>query len=170
MKKIHFITIAILMVFISSCSDKSNLTVDKMVESAKENVNLLTPEQLFEIMSGEDVYTLIDVRSPLEHFPGYISGSVLLSRGSLEFQIGKEKFWEDAGLYMPAKNEIIILYCKKGNRGILAAQTLMTMGYQKVYAIEGGFKNWELTYPDYVEKNLEALGTSADTHDIGGGC
>ncbi len=169
MKKIQYLAIALLIGLISSCSNKKSVTVDDMIKAAKENVQLLTPDQLFEVMSGDEVYTLIDVRSPLEYYPGYIPGSVLLSRGSLEFQIGKEKFWEDAGLYMPAKNEMVILYCKKGNRGILAAQTLMEMGYKKVYAIEGGFKNWELAYPDYVEKNLEALGTT-DSHDAGGGC
>lgn len=170
MRKIQYIIVVLFIGLLSSCSNNGSLTVDEIVESAKESVEVLTPDQLFEVMSGDDVYTLIDVRSPLEHYPGYISGSVLLSRGSLEFQIGKEKFWEDAGLYMPAKDEIVILYCKRGSRGILSAQTLMSMGYKKVFAIEGGFKNWELSYPDYVEKNLEALGTSGDTHDMGGGC
>ncbi len=169
MKKIQYLAIALLIGLISSCSNNSQLTVDDIVKAAKENVELVNPDQLFEIMSGDSVYTLIDVRSPLEYYPGYIPGSVLLSRGSLEFQIAKEKFWESAGLYMPAKNEIVVLYCKKGNRGILAAQTLMQMGYENVFALDGGFKNWELSYPDYVEKNLEALGTT-DSHDAGGGC
>ncbi len=170
MKKIYYVAIVLLVGLISACSNNNNLTADTMVEAAKNNVELLTPVQLFDIMSGDEVFTLIDVRSPLEHYPGYISGSVLLSRGSLEFQIAKEKFWEDAGLYMPAKNEIVIVYCKKGARGILAAQTLLTMGYEKVFAIEGGFKTWELAYPDYVEKNLDALGGGSSSHDMGGGC
>jgi len=170
MKTIHYVVIILVIGLLASCSRNNNLTSDDMVELAKSKVELVTPDQLFEIMSGDDVYTLIDVRSPLEYYPGYISGAVLLSRGSLEFQIGQEKFWEDAGLYMPAKDETIILYCKKGNRGILATETLLTMGYTKVFALEGGFKNWELTYPDYVEKNLEALGTGGSTHDMGGGC
>ncbi len=169
MKKIHYILIIAFSALLYSCSNNSPVTVEQMVQDAKQKVNLITPNQLFEIMSGDSVYTLIDVRSPLEYYPGYIPGAVLLSRGSLEFQIGKQAFWDNAGLYMPAKDEIIILYCKKGNRGILAAETLMKMGYKKVYALEGGFKKWELAYPDYVEKNLEALGTS-DTHDAGGGC
>jgi len=170
MKKIYYLAIIIVASVLSSCcSNNKTLTVDEMVQQAKQKVNLITPDQLFEIMSSDTVYTLIDVRSPLEYYPGYIPGAVLLSRGSLEFQIGKQKFWDDAGLYMPAKDEIIILYCKKGNRGILATETLMKMGYKHVFALNGGFKKWELAYPDYVEKNLEALGTT-DTHDAGGGC
>lgn len=164
------ILISILLFAGIGCTNKSELTTDLMVESAKENIELINSEGLFELMSGDEVYTLIDVRSPLEHYPGYIPGSVLLSRGSIEFSIAKEKFWEDAGLYMPLKDEIIVVYCKKGNRGILTAETLQKMGYKKVYALDGGFKKWELTYPDYTEKNLEALGGGSSNHDMGGGC
>lgn len=170
MRKLIFIPILIVAVLFNSSCNKQPETADEMVALAKESVTTISPDELFDIMSGEEVYTLIDVRSPLEHYPGYIAGSVLLSRGSLEFQIGKESFWEEAGLYMPLKDEIIIVYCRKGSRGILAAKTLEQMGYKKVYTLDGGFKAWELAYPDYTEKNLDALGGSPSTHDMGGGC
>lgn len=170
MKQLIIIPLLFIALFLNSCNNGVATTPDKMVENALETVTVLKPAELSEIINGEDVYTLIDVRSPLEHYPGYIPGSVLLSRGSLEFQIAKESFWEDAGLYMPLKEEIIIVYCKKGSRGILAAQTLKNMGYKKIYALEGGFKAWELAYPDYTEKNLDALGGNSTSHDMGGGC
>lgn len=170
MKQFIIIPVIFIALFINSCSNGVATTPDEMVENALETVTVVTPAELYDIMSGEEVYTLIDVRSPLEHYPGYIPGSVLLSRGSIEFQIAKESFWEDAGLYMPLKEEIIIVYCKKGSRGILSAETLQNMGYEKIYALEGGFKAWELTYPDYTEKNLDALGGGTSSHDMGGGC
>jgi rhodanese-related sulfurtransferase len=169
MKKL-IIILPILALTLFACKNRGEQTADSMVAAAKEKVEMLSADQLFELMNGEEVYTLIDVRSPLEYYPGYISGAVLLPRGSLEFQIAKAEFWETAGLYMPAKDEIVVVYCKKGARGILAAETLQKMGYKKVFALDGGFKKWELSYPDYTEKNLEALGGGSGHHDMGGGC
>lgn len=155
----------------SCCSNSGTQTTEELVAKAKSEINLITPEQLFDIMDkGEEIFTLIDVRTAMEYYPGYIPGAVLINRGSLEFKILSASFWENAGLYMPKKDEKVILYCKKGNRGALAAQTLQKMGFTNVYYLKGGFKNWELTYPDWVEKNLEAMGGGGQTHDMGGGC
>lgn len=148
--------------------DQPHVTTDKMVDDAVADCTGLDAEGLAELMMGEEIYTLIDVRQELEHFYGYIPGSVLLPRGSLEFNIASDKFWENQGIYMPLKDEIIVVYCKKGNRGALAAHSLQHMGYKKVYYLDGGFKKWELAYPDYVEKNLEAMGGGHEEEDTGG--
>jgi rhodanese-related sulfurtransferase len=121
-------------------------------------------------MNGEEIYTLIDVRQEIENYYGYIPGSVNIPRGSLEFQIGKQEYWDNAGLYMPEKEEIIVLYCKKGDRGILAAETLTKMGYTNVKALDGGWKEWEVSYPDLYEKNLEKLGGHSSEPVSSGGC
>ena len=114
---------------------------------------------------------MIDVRQKSEHYYGYIPGSLVIPRGSLEFLIGSENFWEEEGLYMPLKEEKIVIYCKKGSRGILAAEALVKLGYEDVVALDGGWKKWELSYPDIYEKNLEMLsGGGAEEHDDGGGC
>ena len=134
-------------------------------------VKIITAQELNGLLNGEDIYTLIDVRQKSEHYYGFIPGSLVIPRGSLEFSIGNEDFWETEGLYMPLKDEKIILYCKKGNRGIMAAASLRHLGYNEVYALEGGWKNWEVTYPDLFEKDLEMLsGGGSEEHDDGGGC
>jgi len=148
----------------------TNLTVDLMVANATELVTTTTPANLMKIMESEDVFTVIDVRQSNEHYYGYIPGAVNIPRGSIEFNIGTENFWEQEGLYMPLPEETVVLYCKKGKRSTLAAQTLMQMGYKKVLVLEGGWKNWELSYPDYCDKNLEMLAGGPAKHDDGGGC
>ncbi len=70
-------------------------------------------DQLYELMNGEEIYTLIDVRQEIENYYGYIPGSVNIPRGSLEFNIGKGEYWDNIGLYMPEKEEIIVVYCKR---------------------------------------------------------
>ena len=148
--------------------DRALNTTDELVNHASKECQAIDAEKLLELMQGDDVYTLIDVRQSDEHYFGYIPGSVLLPRGSLEFRIENGEFWESEGVYMPLKDEIIVLYCKKGSRGALAAHTLQDLGYKKVYWLEGGWKKWELTYPDYTEKNLEALGGGGHAEDVGG--
>jgi rhodanese-related sulfurtransferase len=69
---------------------------------------------------------------------------------------------------MPEKTEKIIVYCKKGQRGILAAETLSKLGYSNVYALEGGWKNWEVAFPDIYEKDMDKLGGKTAPASSGG--
>ncbi len=171
MKKILAATLIIIAFLLAGCcGNEENLSTKEIVAAAKENVSKITPKELYKLMDSDEIYTLVDVRTGREHYHGYIPGSVLVNRGSMEFKIMKNSFWENAGLYKPKKEEKVVVYCKKGSRSILAAETLQRMGFENVVYLEGGFKNWELTYPDWVDKNLEALGGGTQTHDMGGGC
>jgi len=169
MKKIVFaFAIAIL---IAACNKTVKFTnVDEMVNNAEKQVKIISAEELKGLMGGEEVYTLIDVRQPDEHYPGYIPGSVNIPRGSLEFKITDSIFWESVGIYMPLPNEKIIVYDQKGKRGILAAQTLQQLGYTNVLTLKEGWKQWELTFPDVFEKNLEKMSGGHDTPKPAGGC
>ncbi len=138
-------------------------SLDQMVATAKQSVNPVTVEQVKEKLDNGDMILLIDVREPNEFNAGYIPGSVNIPRGTLEFKIGNEAFWDAAFLYLPEKTEEIIVYCKKGKRGTLAAETLKKLGYENVTYIDGGWKEWEMNYPLIYEKNLDAMG-----HDDGG--
>jgi len=170
MRKVVFVIVATL--FFSGCCSKMKYpSPDQMVAQALEVVKTITVDELNKLMDSEEIYTLIDVRQKSEHYYGYIPGSLVIPRGSLEFLIGNEEYWETEGLYMPLKEETIIVYCKKGSRGALAANSLMQLGYDNVYTLDGGWKKWELTYPDFTEKNLDMLsGGNEEEHDVGSGC
>jgi rhodanese-related sulfurtransferase len=170
MKKVAIVFVVF--VLFSGCNRVQHFaSPEHMVEQALKVVKQMTVNELNKLMDSEEIYTLIDVRQKSEHYYGYIPGSLVIPRGSLEFLIGKEEFWEEEGLYMPLKEEKIIVYCRKGNRGTLAASTLEQLGYENVFTLDGGWKEWELTYPDLTEKNLEMLsGGGAEEHDDGGGC
>jgi len=169
MKKI-IVAIALVVGLMNCQTQTGNLSVDMMVEQAAKVVTTVTPQELMNIMETEEIFNVVDVRQNNEYYHGFIPGSINIPRGSLEFNIATESFWENEGLYMPQKEETLVLYCKKGKRSTLAAQTLMQMGYKKVLVIDGGWKNWELTYPDFCDKNLEMLAGGPAKHDDGGGC
>ena len=171
MKRYIIITIG-LFFLASGCERVQNYnSANELVMDALKVVKLITVKELKNLMESEEIYTLIDVRQKSEHQYGYIPGSRIIPRGSLEFLIENANFWEEEGLYQPEKNEKIIVYCKKGNRCILAAESLNKLGFSEVYALKEGWKGWELTYPEEVEKNLEMLnGNSQEEHVDTGGC
>jgi rhodanese-related sulfurtransferase len=39
-------------------------------------------------------------------------------------------------------DKLIVTYCKVGGRGVLAAETLKRLGYEKVVNLKGGIKGW----------------------------
>jgi rhodanese-related sulfurtransferase len=145
-------------------------SVEEMVEKTREKVKVMTPEKLNELMENYEIYTLIDVRQELEHYYGFIPGTVNIPRGSLEFRIANPEFWEKTGLYEPEKDELIILYCQKGERSVLAAESLMRLGYTNVYTLKDGWKAWELAYPDIYEKDLDKLSGQGDKPEDVGSC
>ncbi len=81
-----------------------------------------------------DSALIIDVRDPNEWQDGIVPGALLISRGTLEKEIVKH-----AGDHQTT----IFLYCATGNRSLLAAVTLQSMGYSDVQSIEGGFAAWQ---------------------------
>ena len=123
MRKIAFV-ITVFVLF-SGCNRVKQFTSpEQMVEQALKMVKTITVDELNKLMDSEEIYTLIDVRQKSEHYFGFIPGSLVIPRGSIEFLIGNETYWEEEGLYMPLPDEKIILYCKKGNRGTKMITTL----------------------------------------------
>ncbi len=154
-----------------SGSTKSYASVDEMVEDIKKDVSALTIEEFHKLMNGEEPYVLLDVRLPGEHDRGFIPGSVSIPRGVLEFRIGSEKVWDEEGLYVPEKEEMLILYCKKSNRSPLAALRLNQLGYKNVKVMTGGWIEWHKAYPEIMEDNIEeggAVAVAAEEEDSGG--
>lgn len=81
---------------------------------------------------------IIDVREINEcEQLGKIPSAVNLSRGVLE--LGVEK------VVTPESGNPVVLYCAGGLRSIMAAESLIRMGYSKdnVKSLKGGFAAWK---------------------------
>lgn len=151
-----------------SCNQVDSFSdVDAMVAKAMKTTEFVTVDQLMEKIDNGDMILLIDVREPNEFNAGYIPGALNIPRGVLEFKIGNEDFWEAEMLYMPEKNEELILYCRKGKRSILAVRTLEQLGFKNVKYLDDGWKKWEMTYPLIFEKNLDRM-SHEDEGEVGG--
>jgi phage shock protein E len=87
---------------------------------------------------------LLDVRTTSEwNSDGYIEGAKLIPHSDIESR--QDELPSD-------KDDLIMLYCRSGNRSQDAAQTLIDLGYSNIIELEVGITGWkengnEVVYP-----------------------
>lgn len=114
--------------------------VKSLVAEAEANVTTLSPEEVDERSSQKGVL-LVDLRDVRElQREGTISGALHVPRGMLEFWIDPESEYYRKEF---SAAESLILFCNKGARSALAAQSLQSMGIEAVSHMAGGFTRWQ---------------------------
>lgn len=126
-----------------------------MVMEAKSRIVQISVDELKGKIEKEEVFLLIDVREPSEFDEGNIPMSFNIPRGLLEFKIGSEDYWDIVGMYVPEKDEEIIIYCKSGGRGALATETLSKLGFCNVKNVIGGWKAWKMWPEPWKEEKVK---------------
>ncbi len=99
----------------------------------------ITVEEVYEIWSNNEDYTILDVRTPEEYNLGHIEGVVFIPDYELEGRLDEL-----------SENKPIIVYCcgPDCGRSALAVNILIKNGFSKVYEMSGGFSGWqEKDYP-----------------------
>ena len=97
-----------------------------------ERVNVDTFEQ--SITDNPDAL-LLDVRTTAEwEQDGHLENAVLIPHSDLESR--SDELPED-------KEEIILLYCRSGNRSQEAAETLIDLGYTNIIELATGINGWK---------------------------
>ena len=119
----------LLMLFLTTgCAQK--LDGDGMI--GKTTYIQIDQEKAKEMMAVNDGHVVVDVRRVDEYASGHIPGAILIPNES----IGTEKPDQ-----LPDKDQIILVYCRSGNRSKQAAQKLADMGYTNIYEF-GGINTW----------------------------
>lgn len=109
--------------------------IQDMIQSSHRVIGEITPQKLFKKIDDLDDFILIDIREPGQRGHGDIPHDSIVDivRGYLEFKI--------ENLVVDKKTPLIV-YCCSGSRSILAARTLMEMGYKDVHSLQGGIQGW----------------------------
>jgi len=119
---------------ISGCTTTPKvMTTKDLVAEANEHVTNI-PVSLAKELFDEGGYIFLDIRTAKEYKMGHIPDAIHIERGLLEFKINNQ---------VPDKNAQIVVYCKVGERGSLAAHTMARMGYKNVINIEDGWVAWK---------------------------
>ena len=111
----------------------------KLVNDAKTRIKEYTTDEVQHLQTESVPFHFVDVREDKEFAKGGCAQSVHLGKGIIERDIEKA---------IPQKDAHIVLYCGGGFRSALAADNLQQMGYNNVYSMDGGIREWrEKGYP-----------------------
>ena len=113
----------------NSNSNESNATNNSSNSSSYQQVDAETAKKL---MDTEDDYVILDARTQAEYDKGHIPGAILIPHDTVTTAA------EDA---LPDKGQLILVYCRSGNRSKQASQTLVDLGYTNVVEF-GGINSW----------------------------
>lgn len=132
------LTLALVAAFTLSVTTLWGAAADRPVlqgilAAAKPQVQHVSVAQANQMLAGGG-WVLVDVRSDSEWTGGRLPEAKHVDRGKLEFMIERT---------VPDKGTPVLVYCKGGDRGALAALTLKQMGYTNVKNVEGGFVAWQ---------------------------
>lgn len=92
----------------------------------------ISAEEAKQIMDTEEGYIILDVRTEEEYFLGHIPGAVLIPDYEIEDRAEAE---------LTDKDQLILVYCRSGNRSKDASAALAEMGYTNVKEF-GGINDW----------------------------
>ena len=127
MKRI-LLPLLLILFILTGCAQK--LDGDGMI--GKTTYIQIDQEKAKEMMAVNDGHVIVDVRRADEYAAGHIPGAILIPNES----IGTEKPEQ-----LSDKDQIILIYCRSGNRSKQAAQKLADMGYTNIYEF-GGINTW----------------------------
>lgn len=102
--------------------------------SAQDNSGYrqITMEEAAKRMEQEPAAIILDVRRPDEYQAGHIPGAI---------NIPNETIGSEALPQLPDKDQVILVYCRSGNRSKQASEKLAALGYTQVLEF-GGILDW----------------------------
>ena len=101
-----------------------------------ENEGIIKPvsmDDIVEIMNENKNYIILDVRTIAEYNEGHIPNAICIPNET----IGSNTISE-----LPDKEQLILVYCRSGNRSKQAAEKLKKLGYTNLIEF-GGIIDWK---------------------------
>ena len=121
MKKYIMILVSVIMIMGLTGCEKKDMSYTQ-----------ISMEEAVAMMATEENYIILDVRTTEEFAEKHIPNAINIPNET----IGSEELAE-----LPDKNQLILVYCRSGNRSKQASEKLVTLGYTNIYEF-GGINNW----------------------------
>ena len=110
-------------------SQKTEVSQTETAPSYKQ----ITQDEAKQMMASEKNAVILDVRRQDEYDAGHIPGAILLPNESIDGTRPEA---------LPDPDQVILIYCRSGNRSKQAAEKLANMGYTHIYEF-GGINTWD---------------------------
>lgn len=110
----------------------SGCTASPEESGGKINYQQATAAEAMSLMGTEEECIILDVRTREEYENEHIPGAICIPNET----IGAKEIPE-----LPDKNQLILVYCRSGNRSKQAAEKLVKLGYTNIVEF-GGIHDW----------------------------
>ena len=107
-------------------------SADDKTVGDKKTYRQVSPEEAAAMMEEETDYIILDVRTQEEYETAHISGAICIPNET----IGTGDIPE-----LPDKDQLILVYCRSGNRSKQASEKLAKQGYTNIVEF-GGINSW----------------------------
>ena len=107
-------------------------SADDKTVGDKKTYRQVSPEEAAAMMEEETDYIILDVRTQEEYETAHIPGAICIPNET----IGTEDIPE-----LPDKDQLILVYCRSGNRSKQASEKLAKQGYANIVEF-GGINSW----------------------------
>ena len=101
-------------------------------QSEESTYRQINAEEAATMMEEESSYIILDVRTTEEYSEKHIPGAINIPNET----IGTEDIPE-----LPDKEQLILVYCRSGNRSKQASEKLVNLGYTNIVEF-GGINDW----------------------------
>ena len=104
------------------------------IGSTSENTFMtISTEEAKDIIDSEENYIILDVRTEEEYKEGHITGAINLPNEEISIETTNN---------LTDKEQLILVYCRSGNRSKTASKKLVELGYTNIYDF-GGINDWK---------------------------
>ena len=101
-------------------------------ETAENSYKQISMDEAVTMMAEETDYIILDVRTPEEFAEKHIPNAI---------NVPNETIGENEIPELPRKDQMILVYCRSGNRSKQASEKLVKLGYTNIYEF-GGINDW----------------------------
>ncbi len=96
--------------------------------SSKANYHQIDGQSALDMMNNETDYIIIDVRTESEYQQGHIKNAINIPNESID---------ESVSEILTDKDQLLLVYCRSGNRSKKASEKLAKLGYSNIYEFGG---------------------------------
>ena len=130
MKKI----ICYILIFIISGGITMFILNGKRVDyEIEETVRYVSMNEIVKIMEENENYIILDVRTKEEYNEGHIPNAICIPNETIDKNVVEK---------LPNKEQLILIYCRSGNRSKQATEKLLNLGYTNLVEF-GGIIDWK---------------------------
>jgi len=98
--------------------------------AVRQEIETISVDQAYQLY--QDKVAFLDVRTPEEWQEYHIPGATLLPLDQLAANVDK----------LP-RNQDLVIYCRSGNRSVEAARIMLDAGFDNIFSMDGGIKDWD---------------------------